>query len=175
MIEIKNFKKSYRATTIQLKHLKSTAKGLYIHGVNGAGKTTLLKAMAHIIPYQGSIVCPRPLLYLDASLPLPKEKLSLIKRWMTPPYQTLFEAWFTQTEENLWPEECSLGMLQKVRLCLSLSFPVKTILLDEPLRGLDQTASEMVIKYLENESKQVVITSHERFMVPTSWDIVHPF
>lgn len=171
MIEIINFKKHYRAKTIQINDLKSTQEGLYLKGANGSGKTTLLKAMAEIIPYQGSIQIPRPVLYLDASFPLPKIKLRKIKDLLSPPYQTLFETWFSKEDERLMPDECSLGMLQKMRLCLGLSYPVKTILLDEPLRGLDEAASMLLIEVLEKESKKVVITSHENFNCPASWQI----
>jgi len=69
--------------------------------------------------------------------------------------------WFTREDETLRADECSLGMLQKIRLCLALSYPVKTLLLDEPLRGLDTKAKIEWIKALDKTSKRVVITSHE--------------
>jgi len=175
MIEIKAFKKEYRFKSIELAYLKSDSRGLYIKGINGAGKTTLLKAMADIIPFEGTILMPTPVLYLDASLPVPNWPLYRLKNLMTPPLQGLFESWFKEKEVYLWPKECSLGMLQKVRLCLGLSWPVKTILLDEPLRGLDEKAVRQLTQYLSEETKTVVMTSHESFNPPSTWQTLDPF
>lgn len=169
MIEVINFKKKYRAKTIQCDYLKSNHQGLYLTGVNGSGKTTLLKAMAEIIPYQGSIKIPYPILYLDASLPLPMIRLKTLKKILSPANQKLFAGWFSSEDETLMPDECSLGMRQKLRLCLGLSYPVQTILLDEPLRGLDQKASKLLIEVLQTLEKKVVLTSHENFVCPATW------
>lgn len=175
MIEIVAFKKKYRAKTIHLTHLSSDHPGLYLKGVNGSGKTTLLKAMADIIPYQGSIQIPRPVLYLDASLPLPIRPLKKIKKLLSPSSLILFEQWFSKEDEALMPDECSLGMRQKLRLCVGLSYDVQTIILDEPLRGLDQAASLVLVERLAQEEKKVVMTSHETFTCPSSWAIVEMF
>jgi len=175
MIEVTGFVKKYRAKTIRLDDLKSDHEVIYLQGVNGSGKTTLLKAIAGIIPYQGTIEVMRPALYVDASMPVPLKTLKSLKTLLTREAKTLFETWFNLEDEALRTDECSLGMLQKIRLCLALSYPVMTLLLDEPLRGLDTKAKIEWIKTLNETSKRVVITSHEIFDCPASWAIIDPF
>jgi ABC-type multidrug transport system ATPase subunit len=175
MIQIEHFLKKYPTKTIRLDDFSSKALGLYIEGVNGSGKTTLLKAMAGLIPYEGLIRVPRPILYLDAELPLPPVCLRDIKSFLTPAMLHLYDTWFTPQEDRLTPVTCSLGMKQKLRLLLALSAPVKTLALDEPFRGLDQAAIQTVLEVLEESSQTMVMTSHERFEVPPQWAIIHGF
>jgi ABC-2 type transport system ATP-binding protein len=175
MIQIKDFKKKYPTKTIRLDDFSSKAVGLYIEGVNGSGKTTLLKAMAGLIPYQGLIHVPRPILYLDAELPLPSVTLRELKSFFTPALMDVYHTWFSAKEDGLTPAAASLGMKQKLRLLLAFSAPVKTLALDEPFRGLDQAAIQTVLKVLEEGRKIIVMTSHERFEVPPQWAIMHGF
>lgn len=175
MIEIKGYKKKYSTKTMTLDHFKSFKTGFALQGVNGAGKTTLLKAMANLIPFQGQITMPRPVLYMDASMGLPEGTLKTLKPLLNLQARALYNQWFKEIEDDLVPKKCSLGMQQKLRLCLALSAPVQSLLLDEPLRGLDQAAIQAFLEVLKTETKTLIITSHEIFVKPESWDILEPF
>lgn len=175
MIEIKGYKKKYSTKTMTLDHFKSFKTGFALQGVNGAGKTTLLKAMANLIPFQGQITMPRPILYMDASMGLPEGTLKTLIPLLNLQARALYNQWFKEIEGDLVPKKCSLGMQQKLRLCLALSAPVQSLLLDEPLRGLDQAAIQAFLEVLKTETKTLIITSHEIFLKPESWDILEPF
>jgi ABC-type multidrug transport system ATPase subunit len=175
MIEIKGYVKKYTTKTMTVNDVKSFKTGFSLQGVNGAGKTTLLKAMANLIPFQGGISIPRPAMYMDASMGLPEGRLKTLKPLFNDKAKTLYATWFQEKEDDLVPKKCSLGMQQKLRLCLALSAPVKTLLLDEPLRGLDQAAIQIFLEALKSETKTVIITSHETFLKPESWDLLEPF
>jgi ABC-2 type transport system ATP-binding protein len=175
MIEIKGYTKKYSTKTMTLNDFKSFKTAFSLQGVNGAGKTTLLKAMADLIPFQGMISLPKPVLYVDASMGLPEGPLKNLKPLLSHKAKALYEVWFQESEDRLVPKKCSLGMQQKLRLCLALSAPVKTLLLDEPLRGLDQAAIQAFLNALNFETKTFIITSHETFVRPEGWEILEPF
>lgn len=175
MIEIKGYVKKYATKTMTVDAYKSLKKGFALKGVNGAGKTTLLKAMANLIPFQGEISIPKPAMYVDASMALPEVRLKTLKPLFNDKAKSLYARWFQEHEDDLVPKKCSLGMQQKLRLCLALSAPVKTLLLDEPLRGLDQSAIQIFLEALKSETKTVIFTSHETFLKPESWDLLEPF
>ncbi len=60
--------------------------------------------------------------------------------------------------------ELSLGTRQKLRLCLALSQPATLLLLDEPLRALDQAACAVLIDLLNQRaygSTYALVSSHQ--------------
>jgi ABC-type multidrug transport system ATPase subunit len=157
-------------------------------GNNGAGKTTLMRIMAGLIaPTSGSIV------FKDekgqALSALPREKIAFCTSEMKldeyfTPHQTMAffaELYGMSKEQGAEREKVlferfdltkaadkriggfSTGMKQKISLAVSLIHNPDLIIYDEPTNGLDLSASQVVIDFLRDASKEgktILISSH---------------
>lgn len=161
---------------------------LCIVGENGAGKTTLLKTLLHLIkPLKGSILMGDGLKayeigYLPQQTTAQKDFPASVKEIvltgtlnsckMRPFYGARQQ---NTAEENMkklsvWDlrkrsfMELSGGQKQRVLLARALCATSKVILLDEPVAGLDPTATQdmyQVICDLNKEGVTIIMISHD--------------
>lgn len=173
MIEIKDYKKHYKTHDIRLNALKVDKQKLLILGKNGIGKSTLLKSVASLNHFEGTIACPMPALYLPSDYPMPNHSLNAYFRWFSTHAQGLFLTWFKHDQRHLKMSELSEGMKQKVRILLAISWPVKTLCLDEPFTYIDQESRGMILKMLQSINQTVIITSHQPLELSSLWAVYH--
>jgi energy-coupling factor transport system ATP-binding protein len=77
---------------------------------------------------------------------------------------SLFEEFAGRIDTTLHPRDLSSGQQLALVLAIQLAKPAKVVLLDEPTRGLDYSAKQMVadaIHKLTNQGKTVIFASHD--------------
>ena len=142
-----------------------------ILGPSGSGKTTLLKVLSGIIPVKDftapkcSIVFQdhRLIPYLSASdnlaIVLDGDKSSRKER-----ARKMLSDMELKQAENLYPQELSGGMAQRVAIARGLLYDADLLLLDEPFKGLDLGLQERLIKYFikywEEKRRTTVFVTH---------------
>ena len=145
-----------------------TNTGIYhIKGENGSGKTTLLKIISGRITYEGKIKCSDQFFFLPFNEYLIEEfsvrEMILLEKEICKE--------FKEYKNNLNIEELidkkisklSLGEKQRVGVYLAICSNYKTVLLDEPLSGLDKYYKKEVINLIKRQSKKrlFIIVSHD--------------
>ncbi|MCD8511674.1 MAG: ABC transporter ATP-binding protein [Bacillus sp. (in: Bacteria)] len=155
-----------------------------IIGRNGAGKTTFLKGISGLSPLdEGEIAFNgNP---VDFLLPEIRTKMSYISNEVqmysdfTVKQAIDFIASLQPNWDHVWAEEwlkafdinpaseiheLSKGMKMKLTLLLGLGHQPELVLLDEPTDGLDSIARQQFLdlmqKYMENEEKSIVLSTH---------------
>lgn len=185
MIEIKNLKFSYGASTI-LDNISLRLKEGSIYGLlgeNGVGKTTLLTLVAGLKkPQEGTIV-------IDGSIPSRREPSLLRNSFIlldeVPAFNETAEK-FAEETGSFWPEfsmegfqeimacldndpkkkmnHMSAGQLKKTHICLALACRPKYLLMDEPTNGLDIPSKvqfrSAIMKYTREDST-IIISTHQ--------------
>ncbi|MBR4237069.1 ATP-binding cassette domain-containing protein [bacterium] len=173
-IDIINLRKQFGNTAI-LKGISVSFSdhGKYlIKGENGIGKSTLFRAILNQISYLGEINTLGSISYAPEGFNFP-------------PYMTVYKAiktFSTLTEDiyefdkkldellelfNFKSHKYSLlgslskGEKQKVNVIQAYLTPSKTLLLDEPLSGLDISAKEALLNLIKKDDRTVIIISHE--------------
>ncbi len=115
-------------------------------GASGSGKTSVLRLGARLLsPTAGTVSGggrismqfqePRLLPWRNAA-----ENVNLVlsdTRKSLPESHAWLASVGLRDAANLYPDELSGGMAQRVALCRALAAPTDTVLLDEPFRGLD--------------------------------------
>lgn len=184
MIEFNNVSKNYNKTKA-LDNVSLTieqGKTVGLLGVNGSGKSTFIKLLAGIIkPDSGRILVKGKAIGKDTktiistltevnSFPNRMTVLEVIRF-----YKLMYKD-FNETKFNQWIKDMQLekhskkkmkdlskGMLQKLRLALTLSRDAKVFLLDEPLGGIDPLARDEIIEILASKIEPditIIITTH---------------
>ena len=182
MIQVINLTKKYDETTA-LSNLSVDIKpGITgIVGQNGAGKSTLLRIAAGVcFPTEGSVLINGNLSDSTKSKEtvffLPDEPYAPLKSDVNSVFEfyDLFynidkEKYFNLIDLFKLPlnrdiSKFSKGMRRMVFIALALSINVDILLLDEAFDGLDpltlQTVKEQIVKLCDNDTKTVVISSH---------------
>lgn len=194
LIEVEGLSKSYdgQEAVSDLDVRVSSGIILGLVGPNGAGKTTSLRCMAGIIPAdRGRIVMAGHDLEDDAVEA--KRRLSFVPdtphlfdyltveehlRFAGRLYglgpvgpridRLLAEFELTDKRDHL-PQALSRGMRQKVAICLGFLHQPRTILLDEPLTGLDpigiRRMKNSITERAEEGGAAVIVSSHQLELV----------
>lgn len=179
----KSFDKGLVLNNINLYFESGKAYGL--KGRNGSGKTMLLRAISGLIlPDKGTIKIDDKILGDDLSFPpsvgvlienpgyIPelsgKENLrniADIKSVVSDKEINEIMKYFDLEPESKKPvKKYSLGMKQKLGLCMAFMEDPELILLDEPMNALDEKAvndlKDLILKK-EKEGKLIIIASHD--------------
>lgn len=142
-------------------------------GPSGCGKTTLLKLLLGLMKplsgraeIRGKAACvfqePRLLPWRTAA-----ENVNAV---LSDRVETLGEAraWLERLElgeaAGLYPDELSGGMKQRIAIARALAYGGDALLLDEPLKGLDQALKQRTAELiLENSrAKAILLVTHDR-------------
>ena len=142
-------------------------------GPSGCGKTTLLKLLLGLMKplsgraeIRGKAACvfqePRLLPWRTAA-----ENVNAV---LSDRVETLGEAraWLERLElgeaAGLYPDELSGGMKQRIAIARALAYGGDALLLDEPLKGLDQALKQRTAELiLENSrDKAILLVTHDR-------------
>ena len=142
-----------------------------ILGPSGSGKTTLLKVLSGILPVSDftppkcSVVFQdhRLIPYLSAL-----DNLAIVlvgdKSFRKERARKMLSNMELKEAENLYPQELSGGMAQRVAIARGLLYDAELLLLDEPFKGLDLGLQERLIKYFikywEEKPRTTVFVTH---------------
>ena len=182
MLKIENLCKKFKHHVIFDKVNLSLENGdlVHLYGINGSGKSTLFKLIAGILePDSGTItidknkrvgaVIENPgFIENETILYNLKYLYTLLNSW-NDAAQEKIEKLCNEFNLNLYSKEklknYSLGMRQKVAIIQAIMEEQDIILLDEPIRGLDQEAIEEFFKIINNLAKKkdkiIIIASHD--------------
>ncbi len=162
-------------------------------GPNGAGKSTLIKSICGLLRFEGAVTianhdnhsteAKRLLGYIPefpALYPMLTvyEHMEFIARayqlsnW-EPRAKLLLERFELADKQNKLGKELSKGMQQKVSICCAILPPVKAIIFDEPLVGLDPHAIrelKNIIVELKQSGCAMLISTHMIESVADDWD-----
>lgn len=164
-------------------------------GPNGAGKSTAIKCIAGLLRFQGNILFDRkPNKSVEAKrsfgyipeLPAPIENLTVGEHMEFIARAYRVENWKQRSEELLarmemddklgkLGKELSKGMQQKLSICCALLPSPKTVLLDEPLVGLDPHAIKELknmLGELREQGCSILLSTHMLDSVQEFWDKV---
>lgn len=164
-------------------------------GPNGAGKSTAIKCIAGLLRFQGVIlfdgqpnkspeakrsfgyVPELPALYDNLTV---GEHLEFIARayrvenWQ-PKAEALLERMELSDKKDKLGRELSKGMQQKVSICCAFLPSPRTVLLDEPLVGLDPHAIKelkSMLAELRGQGCSILLSTHMLDSVTEFWDKV---
>lgn len=170
-IEFKNVNKRFGTKEILLNfNFTLSLEGITaLMGVSGIGKTTLLRLMCGLEkPDSGEI------------LGFPKNYTFLFQENRLLPFKTVLEnvALFSDElsakialhalslggEEHSYPETLSGGMQRRVALARALAHKSDILLLDEPLKGMDDALRQSALQLLLEEQKKrpILLVTHDK-------------
>ena len=177
VIEIKALSKQY-GNQGGIHDINATFKSGQLNllvGKNGSGKTTLMKCIMGVVRYQGQIIRNRSIIgYAPEDYVMPyfmsvKDFLQSIGKIKDCPKTTLeteINEYLTYFELSEYAHRMfgnlSNGMRQKVNLIQAFLNKPKTILLDEPLHGLDPISQSKILKLIHERQKEslIIISTH---------------
>lgn len=198
MIEIKHLTKKY-GNFVAVDHIDLSARNgeiTILLGPNGAGKSTTIKSVAGLLKFDGEILIDGyPNLSLEAKrsfgyvAELPSfydlltvdEHLNFIeKAYNLEPNseyrQQLLSRFELLDKRHKLAKELSKGMTQKLSLCCALLIRPQSLLVDEPMIGLDPVAIDQVLEVLvelKNENRAVLMSTHIIDMINDIWDVAY--
>ena len=189
-LECKNLKLGYSSNVVIDNLSFSVNKGDYlcIVGENGSGKSTLMKTLLHLLkPLSGTITTGDGLLvdeigYLPQQTEVQRDFPASVKEIVLSGCQSRMgrRPFYNKEEKKLSIEaletmgitnlakkcykELSGGQQQRVLLARALCATQKMLLLDEPVTGLDPTATEEMYELIESLHKKgitIIMITHD--------------
>lgn len=197
MLEVYHLTKRYGKLTANddLNFTVENGEIAVLCGPNGAGKSTAIKCVAGLLRFQGDILfdgkqnksveAKRSFGYIP-ELPAPIENLTVsehmefiarayrVENWK-PRADALLERMEMSDKLEKLGKELSKGMQQKLSICCALLPSPRTILLDEPLVGLDPHAIKelkAMLGELRAEGCSILLSTHMLDSVQEFWDKV---
>lgn len=138
-------------------------------GPSGVGKTTLLRLMTGLAkPVKGKIegIFQNYSMLFQENRLLPfktaLQNVALVSDEKTA--KQYLDLLSLKGEYESYPKELSGGMQRRVALARALAFPSDLLILDEPLKGLDEDLRQKVLEILEAESlkRPILWVTHDR-------------
>lgn len=136
-------------------------------GENGCGKSTLLKILSGSHkPYRGKIKHNLKLGYLpqNPKYVFVKDKLEDDLKLVNNSYNELLTEFGLSEYINTHPYDLSGGELQRAAICKVLLTEPDVLLLDEPTKGLDNSAKNklgIILKQLAQKGLTIVLVTHD--------------
>lgn len=176
--------------------LAENGKVTILLGANGAGKSTTIKSIAGLLKYEGSItidgyentdvMAKRKFGYIPET-PSLYDLLTIEEhvRFICKAYRCeegeekaneLLERLDLSDKKKKMARELSKGMTQKLSMVLALLTNPDSILIDEPMIGLDPAAIETVLELLtelKQQQKSVLISTHIIDIIDNLWDVAY--
>lgn len=197
MLEVYNLTKRYGKLTANddLNFKVNDGEIAVLCGPNGAGKSTAIKCIAGLLRFNGNIMfdgkfnksteAKRSFGYIP-EIPAPIETLTVgehmefiaraykVNDWQRKTDSLLERMELDDKREKLG-KELSKGMQQKLSICCALLPDPKTIMLDEPLVGLDPHAIKelkIMLTELRERGCSILVSTHMLDSVQEFWDKV---
>lgn len=176
MIEIKNLSAAYGENTVLRDCTLTVPDGgrAALMGPSGCGKTTLLRAAAGLLrPLSGSVRVdgriafvfqePRLFPWLTAEQNVAAVLAGPADERRETALDFLRRARLGGAADK-YPHELSGGMRQRVSLCRALAYGGDALLLDEPLKGLDDELKGEAAELIDGcaRGKALLLTTHDR-------------
>lgn len=173
MLELSHVGKSYGEKIVLQDRSACFSQGIYaVTGPSGAGKTTLLRIIAGLETYTGTVTGAGRISYLFQEPRLfpwytAQENVALVSDRDTA-HATL-TAVGLEKESPVYPHALSGGMQRRVALARALAAPFDTLLLDEPLAGLDEKTAKSVLALIweKAQKKTVLFVTHDPVLAET--------
>ncbi|MDE8081396.1 ATP-binding cassette domain-containing protein [Erysipelothrix rhusiopathiae] len=149
---------------------------LAVLGVNGSGKSTLFKTITGLIRHDSGVISVNDIGYIPENRSLykditVKEHLELYARLHGMEFhdiQSNIEYWMRYLEIGMYLNSkimtLSKGNQQKVQILCGLIHDPQTIIMDEPLSGLDIHNMRLIkglLRKLARRGKSILISSHQ--------------
>ena len=155
MIEVKNLTKLYGKfkAVDDVSLCAADGEVTILLGPNGAGKSTTIKSITNLLQYKGDIKINGV-----ANSSLADEYIALFK---------------LEDKRKKAVRELSKGMKQKVSMLLALIISPKTLLVDEPMVGLDPSSIEETLQLfvrLKQQGVAILISTHIIDVIEAIWD-----
>lgn len=198
MIEVKHLVKSYdKVKAVNNISLQANNGEITILlGPNGAGKSTTIKSIAGLLTHEGEItidghentsVEAKQVFGYTSETPVFYEALTVEehihfigKAYRIPDYMKyadeLLERFHLSEKKKTIAKELSKGMTQKLSLVLALLPKPTSLLIDEPMIGLDPSAIEEVLQILNdlrNHGVAILISTHIIDVITGIWDCAY--
>ncbi len=171
MLELSHVGKSYGAKIVLQDCSVCFSQGIYaVTGPSGAGKTTLLRIIAGLEKYTGTVTGAGRISYLFQEprlLPWYTAEANVAVVSDKDTARTMLAAVGLKKELPAYPHELSGGMQRRVALARALAAPFDTLLLDEPLAGLDEKTAKGILALIweKAQGKTVLFVTHDRGLV----------
>lgn len=198
MIEVKNLVKTYdKVKAVNDISLRAeNGEVTILLGPNGAGKSTTIKSIAGLLSHQGKIsidgyentsIEAKRIFGYTPETPIFYEALTIEehihyvgKAYRIPDYMAyadeLLERFHLSEKKKTIAKELSKGMTQKLSLMLALLPRPTSLLIDEPMIGLDPSAIEEVLNILRDlrsQSVSILISTHIIDVINGIWDCAY--
>ncbi|MDR3263912.1 MAG: ABC transporter ATP-binding protein [Clostridiales bacterium] len=193
MIVFESVCKSFGATVVfdGLNDAFEKGKVSCLLAPSGSGKTTLLNMVAGTLKPDGGTIknLPEAVSYVFQEERLIPQKtayknLEFVLKPKYPDAKKLgaiiashLEAAGLKDAADMYPNEMSGGMRQRLSLIRALANPAETLLMDEPFNALDMTLragiTDMFLKYLATYKKTVLFVTHDLDEAISAGDNIH--
>lgn len=194
MIEVKNLKKNYGdlLAVDDVNFVAQNGKITVLLGPNGAGKSTTIKSICGLLKFNGEVLIdgydnttieakkyfgyvPEVAnLYDNLTV---KEHIDFIMKaydFDDEHYaEELLELFDLKDKKDTIAKELSKGMKQKVSMILALLYRPSSLMVDEPMIGLDPKAIENTLKLLmklKDSGSAILISTHIIDMIDHYYD-----
>ena len=168
---------SLQTDLIQAENLTVIAgERVMLQGPSGSGKTHLLRAIADLVPWQGSMFLDQHS-SLDMSSPEWRQQVMLVpadshwwhhkvaEHFHSPETAPLKSVGLSEAILNRDPQQLSSGEKQRLALLRALDRSPRVLLLDEPCANLDTDTTRLVEQLLTDwchrEQGHLIMTSHD--------------
>ena len=171
LITLESVTKRYGEKTVtdRFSYCFEPGKRYCLFGPSGCGKTTLLRLIAGLeTPEEGKVTVeggPFSMQFQEDRL-LPWHRV-LKNLTYTMDQKTALEALKEaglENEVNRYPGELSGGMRRRLSLMRALKSPSDAVLLDEPVRELDEETADRMLDTIDRETrgKLMILVTHDR-------------